>query len=101
MSIQTQVIIGNAGAIEQPIRASSDPRTGAQTTRTWHGPLGALLPLFAPLSADGWVFQLNPISPVTYELVASIGYTWTNSGIADNAVDVWDLTSNKVEKDLL
>lgn len=98
---KTVIQIGTPGAIEQPIRASSDPRTGAQTTRTWHGTLGSLLPLFPPLANDGWVFQLNPISPILYELIASIGYTWTNSGISDNPVDVWDLTSNKVEKDLL
>lgn len=100
-SVTTVITLGTTGAIEQPSAQTSDPRTGAQTTRRWHGKIQDLLFLFPQLSSAGWVFTVNPISPILYELVATIGYAWTNSGIADNAVDVWDLTSNKVEKDLL
>lgn len=93
--------LGTPGAIEQPSSTGSDPRTGASTTRRFHGKPADLFPLIQQFSAAGYVVQFTPITPVTYELTATAGYAWSGSGVTDNPVDVWDITSTRTEKDLL
>lgn len=94
--------IGYPGAVEQPIRYSWDSRTGFQTTRTWIGPYNSCIGLMPQLQANGWNFEMGSNSNgVNYTIAATIGYSWSGSGILDNPVDDWGITSTKVEKELL
>lgn len=88
-------------AVEQPIEYITDQRTGAQTVRRWRGPYLACLALIPNLVANGWNTQLNSSTGVVWNLQATIGLSWSNTVIADNPVDTWELHSNKVEKDFL
>jgi hypothetical protein len=88
--------------IEQAIEYSYDTRVGGQTTRRFRGPFLALNIYAAQLQQVGWSIKLsNPSHSPNWELVATIGLTWANTQLLDNPVDVWELTSNKVEKDFL
>lgn len=98
-------VAGNLNSIgkytEQAIRYTTDPRTGAQTVRTFHGPYQAVLNLVAGLQNNGWATDLHYKAGPVWELTATIGLSWSNNQILDNPVDLWELTSNRVEKDFL
>ncbi len=93
--------MGRPGAIEQPIHYAYDARTGFVTTRTWRGNYNRLVSLLPYLQQNGWSFEMSSSTGANYTLTATIGYSWANSGINDNPIDVWEFVSNKVEKDLL
>lgn len=93
--------IGYPGAVEQPIRYGWDSRTGFQSTRIWIGPYNSCIGLMPQLQANGWNFDMSSANGVNYTLTATIGYSWSGSGIQDNPVDVWEITSTKAEKELL
>lgn len=95
------ILNGFPGVVEQRPKYSWDPRTGFITTRTFIGPQRAITGLLASLQAGGWSFEVDPDGGQNYRVTAMIGASWSNSGLQDNPVDVWELTSNRVEKDLL
>lgn len=93
------------GYVEKAIRYVTDPRTGAQTIRTQHGPYNVLLANVPGFQNSGWATDLHcrnqeQGSP-EWELIATIGLSWGATQIQDNPVAVWELISNKVEKDFL
>jgi hypothetical protein len=88
--------------IEQPIEYNYDPRTGGQTTRRMKGPFSALNIQASQLQNSGWTVKVhNPSQSPSWELIATIGLIWSNTQLFDNPIDLWELTSSKVEYDFL
>lgn len=103
MATPNKRITGNPGAIPQPFEIRYDPRTGGTTESKWRGPYNYLLPIKLNLDANGWTTHLSsPNNGASWQLDATIAAIFSSiTGILDNPVDQWELTSNKVEVDFL
>jgi hypothetical protein len=96
------IVIGYAGATEQPVKFRWDTRLGWETTRRWRAAaLAPILGLLPQLQNAGYNFEMGSANGVVWEVTATIGYSYSGGAVQDNPVAVWELASTKAEKDLL
>ncbi len=93
-------IIPNASAVEQPIERRYSSSNGWQTIRRWRGGEEAIVAQGDLQMSQGYeiIVRAGPV----WELEATIGGNTTGGGgIGDEPVEVWELTGNAFEKDIL
>lgn len=93
--------LGYPGATLQRAEFEWDTRVGWQSRQSWKGDYGACVGLMPQLQSAGWNFKMEPEGGQNYVIHATIGLSFSGGILQDNPVDTWELTSNRVEVDLL
>lgn len=101
----SKVTTGQTGAIEQPREWDWSPLAGYTSRRSYEGTsASALATLEAELKAGGWSYSVKN-TPGKWTLSATIGGDNGNNGGGNNPLeplaDVWEMSANVIEKDLL
>jgi hypothetical protein len=98
------IILGTNGPVEQPLDYSHSPTGGDTTRREWVGTLTALQSKLGELRWNGWSYNVRGLGNGMYRVTADIAGDATGSGVdpqGNEQQDVWELTPNKVGKDIL
>ncbi len=93
-------IIPNASAVEQPIERRYSSSNGWQTIRRWRGGEDAIVAQGDLMMGQG--YEIIVRAGAVWELEATLGANSAGGGgVGDEPVEVWELTGNAFEKDLL
>jgi len=95
------VVIGNQTYVEQPQERTWDKVRGSATTRRFKGDLASLQTLKNAFDTAGWATRIIEGGPAS-ELECTIAQDVSGGNpIQEQPVNVWELTANVAEKDLL
>lgn len=99
----SNVFVGSSGMQEQPIKRGWEAKRGFFTTRSWRGQQADAEALRDSLIAGGEYASVDLNEGPTWEVVAQADSDVEDGNTQpDNSkVDTWELTGNRVEKDLL